>query len=142
MLLRVFVLLCLCLGTFVATAVPASANVLRPISAKVGVGELRGACSSAGGTFSVHADGGGYGCEKKDCDGKGGTCIVACDNNNNCNGSTPTRITTPMTIVGILQDGNLVLRDPVVRGTDSLSGPVTGGAAATPSEPIKPPGFR
>jgi hypothetical protein len=127
MLLRVFVLLSLLL----AMALPAQANVLRPLAAKPGVGDLRSACSSAGGTFSVHADGGGYGCETKNCDGKGGNCIVACDNNNNCSGSTPTRILNPTTLIGILQDGNAVLRDPVTTGgTDSLSSPGPAGAAA------------
>ena len=54
------------------------------------VAELRQAC---GASFTVHADGGGYGCSKscKGSDGKQGTCTVACDNNNNCNGETPER---------------------------------------------------
>lgn len=136
MLLRVFVLLCLLLATALASALPAQANVIRPMAAKPGVGELRQACSSAGGTFSVHADGGGYGCEKKDCDGKGGTCIVACDNNNNCNGSTPTRLVNPATLIGILQNGSEVIRDPITTGgTNSLSSPGgASGAAAAPAQ--------
>ena len=135
MLLRVFVLLTLLL----ATALPAQAEI-RSLSTKVGVGDLRMACSSAGGTFSVHPDGGGYGCEKKNCDGKGGDCIIACDNNNNCNGQTPSRTITPTTLVGILQNGNPVVRDPIVTGgTSSLSSPgdaSTAAAAPTPPAPI------
>lgn len=126
MFLRVFVPLALLL----ATAVPAYANVMRPLATKVGVGELRGACSRAGGNFGVHPDGGGYGCEVKDCDGKGGTCIIACDNNNNCNGSTPTRISQPTTIIGILQNGKLVIYDAMTTGaTGSLSEPAGSGPA-------------
>lgn len=56
---------------------------------KATVTEVRLSCSKSGGTFEVHKDGKGYGCIRKNCDGKGGNCIVACDNNNNCNSSTP-----------------------------------------------------
>ncbi len=140
MLLRVFVLLSLLLATAFASALPAQANVIRPLAAKPGVGDLRMACSSAGGTFSVHADGGGYGCEKKNCDGKGGTCTVACDNNNNCNGSTPTRLVNPTTLIGILQNGSEVIRDPITTGgTNSLSSPGTGGSAPAATSASKPP---
>ncbi len=131
MLLRVFVLLAL----LFATALPAQANVIRPLEAKPGVGDLRIACSNAGGNFSVHPDGGGYGCEKKNCDGKGGTCTVACDNNNNCHGSTPSRIVKPVTLTGILQDGSEVVREPASSGGgNSLSSPgsASGAAAAAP----------
>ena len=125
MLLRVFVLLSLLL----ATALPAQANVIRQLAAKPGVGDLRLACSRGGGQFSIAADGSGYGCTKKNCDGNGGVCEVACDNNNNCVGSTPTRLDKPTTLIGILQNGNEVIRDPVTPGTDSLATPGTGGAA-------------
>lgn len=138
MLLRVFVLLSLLL----AMAVPAQANVVRPLTAKPGVGDLRSACSSAGGTFSVHSDGGGYGCETKNCDGKGGTCTIACDNNNNCHGSTPAITVKPTTLIGILQNFNEVIRDPVTTGgTESLSSPGPAGApaAAAKSAPVPPP---
>ena len=118
MSIRIFLLLFL----YLAAALPASADVVRPLSGKISVGELRGACSSAGGSFVVHADGGGYGCMKENCDGKGGTCHVACDNNNNCNGSTPTRINKALTLVGILQDGNTVVRDPAPAAPGSLVG--------------------
>src|SRR5690606_1255383 len=64
MSMRIFLLLFL----YLAAALPASADVVRPLSGKISVGELRGACSSAGGSFVVHADGGGYGCMKENCD--------------------------------------------------------------------------
>ena len=113
-------------------ALPARADV-RQMAAKPGVGELRTACSRAGGQFDVSPDGGGYACTTKNCDGKGGNCTVACDNNNNCVGSTPSRLSKPTTLIGILQDGSEVVRDPVTTGgTNSLSSP-TGGAA--PDQP-------
>ena len=132
MLLRVFVLLSLLL----ATALPAQANVIRQLAAKPGVGDLRQACSRGGGQFSIAADGSGYGCTKKNCDGNGGVCEVACDNNNNCVGSTPTRLDKPTTLIGILQNGNEVIRDPVTTGgTTSLSSPGGASGAAAPSQP-------
>ena len=121
---------------FIVPALPAAAEI-RQMAAKPGVSELRGACSKAGGQFDVSPDGQGYACTTKDCDGKGGNCTVACDNNNNCTGSTPARIVKPTTLIGILQNGDMVLRDPVVTGsTQSLSSPSAGGQKpAASSEP-------
>jgi hypothetical protein len=65
----------------------------RVVNLNVTVGALRATCSSVGGTFGVHPDGGGYGCVKANCDGKGGKCQVQCDNNNNCTGTSPARTT-------------------------------------------------
>lgn len=120
---------------------PASAATVRPMQASPGVDELRRACSSAGGDFVIHADGGGYGCIVENCDGKGGTCQIACDNNNNCNGSTPLVIQGGTTLLGILQNGDMVLRDPKVGsgGGNSLSTPGSAGAAAPVDD--KPPVF-
>ena len=122
---------------FIVPALPAAAEI-RQMAAKPGVSELRGACSKAGGQFDVSPDGQGYACTTKDCDGKGGNCTVACDNNNNCTGSTPARIVKPTTLIGILQNGDMVLRDPVVTGsTNSLSSPSTGGTKP-PSDDSNP----
>jgi len=71
-----------------ALATLASAETAK-LGGKHGVGEIRNACSKAGGNFSVAPDGGGYACHKANCDGKGGSCSVDCDNNNNCTGTTP-----------------------------------------------------
>jgi hypothetical protein len=71
---------------------------------KHSVSDVRRGCSAVGGSFSVHADGGGYGCIKKNCDGKGGWCQVQCDNNNNCQGATPGR-TLPKSLHGVLTGG-------------------------------------
>lgn len=117
---------------------PASAATVRPMSASPGVDELRRACSRAGGDFVIHADGGGYGCIVENCDGKGGTCQIACDNNNNCNGSTPLIIQGNVTLLGILQNGDMVVRDRMTTGgTNSLSDKGPAGAAAAP--PAKEP---
>lgn len=119
-------------------AMPAQAEI-RQMAAKPGVGELRLACSKAGGQFDVSPDGGGYACTTKDCDGQGGNCTVACDNNNNCVGSTPARIVSPTTLIGVLQNGDMVVRDPVVTGsTNSLADPGTGGAPSAKTTKEEP----
>jgi len=119
---------------------PATAAVTRPMTASPGVDELRRACSSAGGDFVIHEDGGGYGCIVENCDGKGGTCQIACDNNNNCNGSTPLVIPGAVTLLGILQAGDMVFRDPRPSGSPgSLSDPGPAGAAAAPPASAAPP---
>ena len=135
MLLRVFVLVSLLLGF---SALPAQAEI-RQMAAKPGVGELRLACSRAGGQFDISPDGEGYACTTRNCDGKGGNCTVACDNNNNCNGQTPSRTINPTTLVGILQNGNPVVRDPVTTGgTSSLSSPGDAGTTAAAPPPLVP----
>lgn len=77
-------------------------------SFKADVTAVRIGCSKAGGQFQVIGYGGGaqgYGCVKANCDGKGGDCAVACDNNNNCVGSTPARIDVRTGIVSVLNNG-------------------------------------
>lgn len=66
-----------------------SQAVIRQLAAHPGVDELRISCDNNGGQFSISADGAGYGCQTSNCDGKGHSCTVACDNNNNCVGGTP-----------------------------------------------------
>ena len=121
------------------TAAPALAEI-RQMAAKPGVTDLRLACSRAGGQFDISPDGGGYACTTKNCDGEGGNCTVACDTNNNCTSSTPARIVSPTTLIGLLQNGDMVVRDPTVTGsTDSLSGPSTGGGTgAAPTKTDEP----
>jgi hypothetical protein len=72
----------------------ASAETIRQFKANVSA--VRAACSAAGGTFGVHIDGGGYGCDTK----KG---QVHCDNQSNCVGVTPRSAgSLPNTLAGIL----------------------------------------
>jgi len=56
---------------------------------KVSRDSLQSTCSQVGGTFSSNSIG-SYSCEKKNCDGKGGTCEVLCsDGDKTCTGVTP-----------------------------------------------------
>ena len=118
---------------------PASAATIRPMSASPGVDELRRACSRAGGDFVIHPDGGGYGCIVENCDGKGGVCQIACDNNNNCTGSTPLIIPGGVTLLGILRNGDMVVRESrPTTSPGSLSDKGPAGAAAPPAQKVEP----
>jgi hypothetical protein len=122
-------------------ALAASGLVAEPAWAKIikfeaTVSQVRAACSQANGTFGVHVDGGGYGCVKKNCDGKGGNCEVQCSNNNGCTGQTPGRVQPGYGIGGILIPSAKPSKADGILSTGILeSGPVLGtsGPAATGS---------
>ncbi len=72
------------------------------IKGKVTPVALGRACSGAGGSFNSNPT--GYSCEKKDCNGKGGTCGVYCSSNGNCTGTTPSRIKPGTTLTSKASD--------------------------------------
>jgi hypothetical protein len=73
---------------FIALHVDPAAALLVDMK-KVSRGSLQASCDKAGGTFSTNSTG-YYGCEKKNCDGKGGICEVNCsDSGKTCTGVTP-----------------------------------------------------
>jgi hypothetical protein len=113
------------LAVLVWAADRAQAATIRYIG-KYSVADVRRGCSIAGGTFSASPDGGGYGCVKNNCDGKGGKCTVACDNNNNCNGETPGR-TVPKSVHGVLTGGGQLA--PPDTPSNRPPKPVTGQGA-------------
>jgi hypothetical protein len=90
------------------SAAPALANVDRPMQSHPSPDTLAGQCSANGGSFheetqlGIHM----YGCDKQNCDGKGGTCSVNCGDKG-CTGSTPAIIVNA-NIRMILQNGSLV----------------------------------
>lgn len=88
---------------------------IRQLSGTYTSAQIRSACASAGGSFSVHSDGQGYGCNKENCDGKGGRCVVACETKNStCHGSTPGRISPTAGVADVLAPLNgAVERDPI-----------------------------
>jgi hypothetical protein len=109
---------------FIVTATAAHANVVRPMEASPSFGELQKTCTDIGGSFTKSPDNQGYACTTDNCDGNGGQCHVVCDNDQNCVGSTPTRIVTPVNLRGILQNGDNILRgvgrdDPGSKGSSS-----------------------
>ena len=58
--------------------------------------EIQGACKKAGGKFWISPGGNDFGCEKKNCDGQGGSCTVLCTGGGNtCEGNTPARVAPP-----------------------------------------------
>jgi hypothetical protein len=129
MLFRVFVLLTL----LFAAATPSVAET-RQI-AKVSASQLKSTCDKAGGTFGP-TDGGGYYCDKHNCDGKGGTCTVTCGQST-CYGYTPRALAGNQTLNSLLQNDDRVLHDLDTAPTDSLVTPGEGSAAAraAPADP-------
>lgn len=84
---------------------------------------LEKTCLNAGGTYSDGPR--GYRCDNENCDKKGGTCTVKCTDNGPCEGSTPKVISIPVTLFGILQNGDNVLheRQPLdLKGSASQPG--------------------
>jgi hypothetical protein len=133
-------------------ALAASAFIAEPAWAKIirfeaSVSQVRAGCSKAGGTFGVHIDGGGYGCTKANCDGKGGNCQVQCNNNNQCTGSTPGRVQPTGSVLGILIPSAKPSKPGGVLGTGLLEGgavlgtqgPATAGTPVRPTAPSAPP---
>ncbi len=51
--------------------------------------DIAASCEASGGSYWSNLD--RYGCTKSNCDGKGGDCLVSCDNDGKCIGSTPQR---------------------------------------------------
>jgi hypothetical protein len=129
MLLRLFVLLTL----LFAAATPSGAET-RQI-AKVSASQLKSTCDKVGGTFGP-TDGGGYYCDKHNCDGKGGSCTVTCGETA-CYGITPRAFARNQTLNSLLQNGDRVPHDLDPAPTDLLVAPGEGSAAAraAPADP-------
>jgi hypothetical protein len=103
-----------------------------------GPADIERACRNAGGRPT--GGGGMYGCVKENCDGKGGTCSVECFDPLTCWSTTPAQMVNPTTLMGLLQAGDMVVREPKTQGSPgSLSdkGP-SGGAAAPPATKVEP----
>lgn len=113
------------LALILFAAAPALATTTRPMSTHPTEGQLQSSCDAVGGDFMSYPEdeGGGYRCDKKNCDGKGGTCTVSCGVKS-CTAITPIVIGGPVTLIGILQNGLTVLRDDDLP-TGSISTPVT-----------------
>ena len=120
-----------------AMAGPVQANVVRPMSTHLGAGDLQSACGKAGGTYTPDENGDGGECKKDNCDGKGGYCSVGCHKDGTCVSSTPTILTRPVTLIGILQNGDNVVHEvqPAFTGdgnggsSPASSPPPTGGSS-------------
>lgn len=98
------------------------------------------ACAKAGGEPYA---GQGYGCVKENCDGKGGTCTVACDSSTGgCTGHTPGRIVAPPGKFDLVK---ILKFSPAGPPRDGLLEPGPGASPHGPSgpgapKPATPPG--
>lgn len=128
------------LATLVALGCLASDAWAAKVNFTATVSQVRAGCSKGGGTFGAHIDGGGYGCSKANCDGKGGKCEVHCTNNNQCTGTTPSRVFTGMGIPQILTNGKAAGAQPTDAPDNILGGYGSGGLAPQkPSAAGTPP---
>ena len=105
--------------------------------------QLANACNSANGDFVHHnANEGGvastesYSCTTTNCDGKGGNCSVNCGPKA-CTATTPIVLGGPLTLVGILQDGDNVIH--VYADDDGSATPNHGGDTPPPAPSAPPP---
>jgi hypothetical protein len=115
------------IATLVVSGLIAESALAKRVSFTATVSQVRSACSKVGGSFEVHIDGRGYGCVNKNCDGQGGTCQVQCNNNNNCNGSTPGRKQQGGKPVQILTNSSGHTTTPGNSPSANPGGPFDGG---------------
>src|SRR5689334_11138803 len=128
-------MLLLCLAFF---TLGAGASYAKGIDlAYVGPTQLYAACQKAGGDFSTAP--GTYGCNKNNCDGKGGTCSVACGTaDHKCVGSTPGHLVADVTLLEFLTAAHIA---PLVTpagdagGTPGAAGAVGGSGPVHPAHP-------
>jgi len=128
----VFPLAALAFAWFLLAASPSWAKGVD--IAYVGPTQLYAACQKAGGDFSTAP--GTYGCTKDNCDGKGGTCAVACGTvDKKCVGMTPGRIVVNETLPEFLTAAHvapLLLPMGDDAGTPSHGTGLSTGGASTP----------
>jgi hypothetical protein len=94
-----------------APASSASASSVRlphlgKLDERVNPGRLESVCQDVKGAFDDGQSGGAYLCTKKNCDLEGGDCAIACADDLRCLAFTPNPITAPLTLFGILQNGD------------------------------------
>ena len=122
-MMRINPTICLVAALLASGAARAESAILK---GAYGQADIARACQSAGGTpFGIA--GVSYGCKTENCDGNGGTCSVECTDPQHCLATTPTRIVVPTTLLGLLQNGDAIVRAP-------------GGGAESLSEPGETPG--
>lgn len=93
----------------------------------VGAAEVEGACRRVGGEFAQSPD--TYGCINRLCTATG-NCTFACFRGS-CTAITPDRLTGPMTLIGILQNGDSVTG----RGSGNTGGSLSGGSSGEAPAP-------
>lgn len=100
-----------------ASATPLS---IKPMQDRPSEGILKNACKRVNGIFGANAH--GFACTKTNCDTKGGNCTVACVSQT-CVAFTPSRLTRPVSLIGILQDGDNRARDEQTTGEPAQKAP-------------------
>lgn len=122
-----------CLVVVLLAPAAARAEASR-LSGAYGPADIERACRSAGGT-PIGIAGVSYGCKTENCDGKGGTCSVECTDPQHCLATTPTRIVVPTTLLGLLQNGDMVVRAPRGGGGSLRNSPPIGNTSGGDTKP-------
>lgn len=132
------------LFTLTCLVPPAMAEKTRPMSGTHMATDVLDACNAAGGKFDVghdeHGDATTYGCNVKNCDGKGGDCSVTCGaESHTCVGSTP-KIIVSATLLMMLQNGSNVNHSyGAVEGATTPNHPTETEAPKSGGQPGGPP---
>lgn len=92
---------------------------IREMQERPSEGQLKNVCTNVKANFT-NLEGFGYSCVKPNCNGKGDYCSILCLGARRCTAGTPDVIKGPVSLHGILQNGNNIVRsDP---GSESSGG--------------------
>lgn len=105
-----------------SSAASSFAPSLGKVGDSVSSGRLEEACLAVDGLFFESSRGGGYSCTKHNCDRKDGNCMIACGGDRQCLALTPSQINSPLTLFGILQNGDNVNRSRSEASSSSSDG--------------------
>jgi hypothetical protein len=84
---------------------------VRPLKENPSESRLESVCKDARANFAS-LDSFGYSCVKPDCNGKGDYCAIICPDDRRCTAHTPDVIKGPVSLRGILQNGDNIDRSP------------------------------
>lgn len=100
-------------------------------------GQLQDVCTSVKANFTK-LEGFGYSCVKPNCNGKGDYCSIICHGDRRCTAGTPDVLKGPVSLRGILQNGDNINRSGT--STDSSGGAGGGDADGGGEGPCGPDG--
>lgn len=91
------------------TALQSQRPNIRPMQESPSEGQLQGVCTRVGADFTS-LKGFGYTCVKPNCNGKGDYCSIVCHGDRRCTAGTPDVLRGPVSLIGILQNGDNIFR--------------------------------
>ena len=82
---------------------------IRPMQESPSEGQLQGVCTRVRADFTS-LKGFGYSCVRPNCNGKGDYCSIICHGDRHCTAGTPDVLRGPVSLIGILQNGDNIFR--------------------------------